>query len=216
MAGGHARARSPGRAGGGRAARWIAPASPPTSRPSPPPASAAWRSRPSTARAARRRATSISCRRAGWKCSSTRRAKPRAWGWASTWPPAPAGPSAARRRRRRMARAASRSLDGVLAGTPTAMKVKRAAPGGEGLVLDPYSTDALERYLAPFSSAFAEVSARRQGCAAQFHDSFEYYNAELVAGVAGGVPGDAMAMTSSRSPRSSRAASRSTRTPNRA
>jgi hypothetical protein len=61
-------------------------------------------------------------------------------------------------------------LDGKLAGKPTAMKVKRAAPGGEGLVLDPYSTAALDRYLRPFSKAFAGVP--RQGLRAQFHDSF--------------------------------------------
>ncbi|HYJ39838.1 MAG TPA: glycosyl hydrolase [Steroidobacteraceae bacterium] len=66
-------------------------------------------------------------------------------------------------------------VDGKLVGKPTAMKVKRAAPGGEGLVLDPYSTAALDRYLRPFSKAFTRVS--RQGMRAQFHDSFEYYNA---------------------------------------
>ena len=74
------RARSHGRAGGGRAAQWIERSSPRSSRPSPLPASVASRSRPSTARAVARRATSISCRRAGWRCSSTRRARPRAWG----------------------------------------------------------------------------------------------------------------------------------------
>ncbi len=65
--------------------------------------------------------------------------------------------------------------DGLLAGAPTQMKVKRAAPGGEGLVLDPYSTGALARYLAPFSRAFEKLP--RGGVRAQFHDSFEYYNA---------------------------------------
>ncbi len=65
--------------------------------------------------------------------------------------------------------------DGQLAGKPTDMKVKRAAPGGEGLVLDPYSTDALERYLAPFTKAFAPLP--RGAVRSQFHDSFEYYNA---------------------------------------
>ena len=37
--------------------------------------------------------------------------------------------------------------DGRLAGEPGRMMVKRAAPGGEGLVVDPFSTDALARYL---------------------------------------------------------------------
>jgi len=64
-------------------------------------------------------------------------------------------------------------VDGTLAGTPTKMKVKRAAPGAEGLVVDPYSPAALDHYLAPFTKAFAGFPA---GLArAQFHDSFEYY-----------------------------------------
>jgi hypothetical protein len=70
-------------------------------------------------------------------------------------------------------------LDGKLGGKPTAMKVKRPAPGGEGLVLDPYSTAALDRYLRPFSKAFAGFP--RQSVHAQFHDSFEYYNASWTA-----------------------------------
>ena len=70
-------------------------------------------------------------------------------------------------------------VDGKLSGKPTAMKVKRAAPGGEGLVLDPYSTAALDRYLRPFSKAFTGVPrpSSSEGLRAQFHDSFEYYNA---------------------------------------
>ncbi|HVT72262.1 MAG TPA: glycosyl hydrolase, partial [Lacunisphaera sp.] len=66
-------------------------------------------------------------------------------------------------------------VDGRLAGAPTGMKVKRAAPGGEGLVLDPYSPAALDRYLAPFTRAFAGFPPRL--VRAQFHDSFEYYDA---------------------------------------
>lgn len=63
--------------------------------------------------------------------------------------------------------------DGQLAGAPTAMKVKRAAPGAEGLVVDPYSTAALGRYLAPFTQAFKGFPTDL--VRAQFHDSFEYY-----------------------------------------
>ena len=63
-----------------------------------------------------------------------------------------------------------------LSGDATKMKVKRAAPGNEGLVVDPYSPAALERYLAPFSAAFAEFP--RELVRGQFHDSFEYYGAE--------------------------------------
>jgi hypothetical protein len=70
-------------------------------------------------------------------------------------------------------------IDGKLTGKPTEMKVKRAAPGGEGLVLDPYSTAALYRYLQPFSKAFGEFPHER--LRAQFHDSFEYYNSSWTA-----------------------------------
>lgn len=64
---------------------------------------------------------------------------------------------------------------GRLAGEPTGMKVKRAAPGGEGFVVDPYSPDALRRYLAPFEKAFAGFP--RGLLRGQFHDSFEYHQA---------------------------------------
>ena len=56
----------------------------------------------------------------------------------------------------------------------TGQKVKRAAPGGEGLVLDPYSPDALSRYLAVFDRALGPAGPPLR---AQFHDSFEYYGA---------------------------------------
>jgi len=65
--------------------------------------------------------------------------------------------------------------DGRLTGKPTAMKVKRAAPGGEGLVLDPYAPDALDAYLERFTRALASVP--RGAVRSQFHDSFEYYQA---------------------------------------
>lgn len=66
-------------------------------------------------------------------------------------------------------------VDGKLVGKPTNMKVKRAAPGGEGLVLDPYSPPALARYLENFSAALKALPAK--ALRAQFHDSFEYYDA---------------------------------------
>lgn len=69
--------------------------------------------------------------------------------------------------------------DGKLAGEPTKMLVKRAAPGNEGLVVDPYSPDALRHYLAPFDRAFAAFP--RGLIRGQFHDSFEYYNASWTA-----------------------------------
>lgn len=64
-------------------------------------------------------------------------------------------------------------VEGKLTGAPTGMKVKRAAPGDEGLVVDPYSPAALGRYLAPFSAAFEKFP--RELLRSQFHDSFEYY-----------------------------------------
>ena len=75
-------------------------------------------------------------------------------------------------------------LDGKLAGKPTAMKVKRPAPGDEGLVLDPYSPAALDRYLRHFSKAFADLprdAKQGRGIRSQFHDSFEYYNSSWTA-----------------------------------
>ncbi len=69
--------------------------------------------------------------------------------------------------------------DGQLIGEPTRMKVKRAAPGDEGLVVNPFSPDALRRYLAPFDRAFATFP--RGLVRSQFHDSFEYFNASWTA-----------------------------------
>ena len=62
--------------------------------------------------------------------------------------------------------------DGQLVANPTGFKVKRAAPGGSGLVLNPYSTTALTHYLAPFDAAFASLP--KGTLHGQFHDSFEY------------------------------------------
>ena len=58
---------------------------------------------------------------------------------------------------------------------PSGMVVKRPAPGGEGLVLDPYSLKALDKYLGRFDKAFATLKAPMPR--SHFHDSFEYANA---------------------------------------
>ena len=50
--------------------------------------------------------------------------------------------------------------------------VKRAAPGGEGTMLDPYSPDAMRYYLERFDEAFNTSGATQPR--AQYHDSFEY------------------------------------------
>ena len=52
------------------------------------------------------------------------------------------------------------------------MRVKRAAPGGEGPMLNPFSPSAMEHYLQRFSAAFE--AAKPVLPRAQYHDSFEY------------------------------------------
>ena len=64
---------------------------------------------------------------------------------------------------------------------PTKQLVKRPAPGGDGFVLDPYSPDALGRYLAKFDDAFTAAKLPRGLIRGQFHDSFEYYGANWTA-----------------------------------
>lgn len=51
-------------------------------------------------------------------------------------------------------------------------KVKRAAPGGEGYALCPFSPKAMNNYVRQFSQAFAESGVKLPR--AQYHDSFEY------------------------------------------
>ncbi len=55
-------------------------------------------------------------------------------------------------------------------------QVKRAAPGGEGNVLDPFSVPALDHYLRRFDQAFADYHGLMPR--SQFQDSYEYYNAD--------------------------------------
>jgi hypothetical protein len=49
--------------------------------------------------------------------------------------------------------------------------VERAAPGGEGFVIDHFSTDAIRKYLLPFDRAFA--GRNLTGLRAFFNDSYE-------------------------------------------
>jgi len=58
--------------------------------------------------------------------------------------------------------------DGQIGSKPSGMKVKRAAPGGEGMVLNPYSLRGIEHYLKSFDHLPGGIVR------AQFHDSFEY------------------------------------------
>jgi hypothetical protein len=56
---------------------------------------------------------------------------------------------------------------------PTGQKVKRAAPGGEGLVVNPYDAGAVDRYLAHFT---ANLPAGN-GIRSYYNDSYEVYGA---------------------------------------
>ncbi len=58
----------------------------------------------------------------------------------------------------------------------TGQKVKRAAPGGEGLVIDHFSRDAVAHYLARFDTAFA--NQRMAFPNVMFNDSYEVYGAD--------------------------------------
>ena len=58
---------------------------------------------------------------------------------------------------------------------PTRQRVKRAAPGGEGWVIDHFDSTAVAHYLARFDSAFAASSTPFP--ATFFNDSYEVYNA---------------------------------------
>jgi alpha-L-rhamnosidase len=60
--------------------------------------------------------------------------------------------------------------------TGPVQKVKRAAPGGEGDVLDPFSPKAMGDYLAVFDKAFAGY--RGLTPRAEFIDSYEYFGAD--------------------------------------
>lgn len=58
----------------------------------------------------------------------------------------------------------------------TGQKVKRAAPGGEGLVLDHFQKEATETYLSRFDAAFG---GKKTGIRSFFNDSYEVYNADF-------------------------------------
>ena len=58
----------------------------------------------------------------------------------------------------------------------TGQKVKRAAPGNEGLVINPFSVSSLNTYLKRYDQAFKHNKASK--LRAQYHDSYEYYKAD--------------------------------------
>lgn len=62
---------------------------------------------------------------------------------------------------------------GILATRPAGTKVKRAAPGGEGFMLNPIDPFAMRDHLAWVSAAIDAPGSVRPR--AMYHDSFEYY-----------------------------------------
>jgi hypothetical protein len=66
-------------------------------------------------------------------------------------------------------------LYGIWENSPV-QKVKRAAPGGVGNVLDPFSVTAMNAYLADFDQHFKVYHDAMPR--SWFHDSYEYYNAD--------------------------------------
>ena len=57
---------------------------------------------------------------------------------------------------------------------PTKQKVKRAAPGGEGLVIDHFSETAVKDYFEPYDAIFKKKNI---GVRAFYNDSYEVYGA---------------------------------------
>ena len=71
------------------------------------------------------------------------------------------------------------TADGVES-VQTGQKVKRAAPGGEGWVMDHYNPEALKTYLERFDKAFEESGAEWPDT--WFNDSYEVYGADWTPG----------------------------------
>ena len=57
----------------------------------------------------------------------------------------------------------------------TGQKVKRAGPGGQGPMMNPFSPRAMADFLKPFATAFDAPGAPKPRCF--YHDSYEYYGA---------------------------------------
>lgn len=64
----------------------------------------------------------------------------------------------------------------VVSAGRTGQKVKRAAPGGEGYVIDHFDKNAVSRYLERFDTAFANQGVDVPRCF--FNDSYEVYGAD--------------------------------------
>jgi len=62
---------------------------------------------------------------------------------------------------------------------PTKQQVKRAAPGGEGPVMDYFNRQAINRYFERFESAFKDLPFRSGRVRAFYNDSYEVYGANF-------------------------------------
>jgi len=71
----------------------------------------------------------------------------------------------------------------ALAARQPVQRVKRAAPGDAGNVVDPYSVGALDAFLSRFDTAFRTYGGAMPR--AQFQDSFEYFGANWTPGFFG-------------------------------
>jgi len=60
----------------------------------------------------------------------------------------------------------------ALATRPSNQRVKRAAPGGQGFMLNPFYGEAIRNYLVRFTEAFDKYQGPKPR--AMYHDSFEY------------------------------------------
>ncbi|MBI4878001.1 MAG: glycoside hydrolase [Acidobacteria bacterium] len=65
-----------------------------------------------------------------------------------------------------------KSLNGDAVSLRPGNRVKRAAPGGEGYMLNPFYRPAIETYLKRFDAAFASYTGPKPR--SMYHDSFEY------------------------------------------
>jgi hypothetical protein len=59
----------------------------------------------------------------------------------------------------------------------TQQQVKRAAPGGEGLVLDYFSDSSILNYMKKFEDAFAQAGIKKGEVRSFYNDSYEVYGA---------------------------------------
>ena len=69
----------------------------------------------------------------------------------------------------------------ILVAALTGQQVKRAGLGGQGPMMDPYSTDAMDRFLAPYTAAFDRPGAVKPEHL--YHDSFEYFKSAWTPGI---------------------------------